>query len=39
MLNENPHAVIAGGAASRFTSVFTIAIYMPDRKWLIGKLL
>jgi len=39
MWNENPDGVIAGGAASQYTSVFTIVIYMPDRKWLLGKLL
>jgi len=39
MWNENPPSVIAEGAASRFASVFTIVIFMPDRKWLLGKLL
>jgi hypothetical protein len=38
MWNENPHAEIAEGA-TLFTSVFTIVIYMPDLKWLLGKLL
>jgi len=37
--DENSPAVIAGGAASRFASIFTIVIYMLDRKWLLGKLL
>jgi hypothetical protein len=39
MWNENPHVLIAEGAANRFTSVFTTMIYMPDQKWLLGKLL
>jgi hypothetical protein len=39
MWNENSPAVIAGGAANRFASIFAVVIYMPDRKWLLGKLL
>jgi hypothetical protein len=36
MWNEKPRALIAGRAASRFTYVFTIVIYIPDRTWLVG---
>jgi hypothetical protein len=39
MWNKIRDAVIAGGEASQYTSVFTIMVYVPDRKWLLGKLL